>query len=691
MPNNQETHPLLAEEKKIFVSEDTDMLVCEIQSSVWDIIEPSVWEDTVNYILPQFIEAWINWLSLDFQKITSNIEFKNFVETIFQSGYYFEEVDYKKLLAFSYDDGTYLKPESLKQKFAQKIKKMNPERVKLYKNFRIQKWQAEFMFDKSIFLQNEEKLENFNFDELVSVLWVHGIKYWLIKDDIIKAMNAKESYQFIIAKELIPIDGKDASKEMVDTHIIMDLSPKEQNWIIKYKELKNKIPQVEAKVILFKKTPLQNWQDGVDIGWNVLEQRKLKDIDLNAISWEWTYVTVIDWSQCLCSAIKWYLLEDRKTHIFSVTKKIPPLKSDINTSTGSLEILWYEFKLMWNITHWFSLTGNFLNIAWNIYGSAISKWWHILIDWDIIWVSWDTYSGDNNGYVENENWDIKMNGRLISRANIIARKWKIDFSFAKNIEFSKIIWNEIQANYAINSIIIGNNIKIKKIKNCIIIGTNIEIWEIEYDEKQNWGNEITIIIKWNIVKMKKQIKDFEIQISWKQIEIDKIWFFNNAIKSIFTKMGLKLDFDNGDIFDSQTKPYLEKYKLVAPKLKDKSYLLSLDTAKKQQLAQFILVVNKINEWIAYWEQVKKYQSEIVSIQEESKKIQNAIDNITSQLSCNIWKIGDTLLVKKVELEYSFNFLDVESAQLIKLLSNNLSLTEILRSPWKKEAYTFSLE
>lgn len=679
---------------EIFIHPD-NFVLSNVKSNIWNIIENkqslSHWEDTVDYVLPHFIDIADDGLYLNFQKISWSSEFKNFVDEIFMFGYYFEKVDYQKILSFAYDDNSFIKPEGLKIKIATKIKKINPDRIKLYKNFRISRWQVDFIFDRTPFLHNDENLENFNFDELISVLWSNWIKYWLLEDEILKAIHSNESIKLIIAKDKLPIDGKDSSKEMVDSHMIMDLSPVErENGLINYRQLKNKIPQVEAKVILYKKIPIQVGQDGVDICWNILQQKHLKDFDLSYLAWEWTYVTVIEWVECLCSSIKWYLLEDRKTKRLSVKEKIPPLKSDINTSTGNLEILGYEFELIGNIIKWFNLTGNFLNIRWDVHGLALSKGWYISINGNIVWVWGDNYYGVDAWYVENEEWDIKIAGNLVSRAEIVSRKWKIDVNWVKIIELSRLIWNDIDWYFIRDSIIIGNNIKFKKARNCIFIGTNIEVWEIIYDDKQYWTNEITIVTKWNIVKMKKEIKDYEWKESLKQKEIDTLIALNKIIVEFFTKVGLQLDVSDKDIFDTQTKVYLERYKIIAPKLKDKSYILSLDDTKKRQLAHFILLVNNINEYNARFIEIKNLQDAKRWIWEEKQKIENIITEISSLLSCNIWIIGDVLIVKSVELEYSFNFLDVELDKLLKLLSNNLSLKQVFRTGWNKESYNFSL-
>lgn len=697
---NENINPvLLNQDSSIPIINNEDTIFLEIKWNVWDIISGNIsdeqsvsyWEDIVNYVLPDFIDVADDGIYLNFQKISWSSEFKNFVQGIFISGYYFEKLDYKRLLSLAYDDNSFMNPESLSIRIARRIKKINPDRIKLYKNFRISRWQVDFVFDRTPFLQNDEKLENFNFDELISVLWSNGVKYWLLENEILKAIHSNESVKLTIAKDKLPVDWKDSSKEMVDTHIIMDLSPVErENGLMNYKQLKNKIPQVEAKVILYKKNPIQVWKDWVDVSWNILKQKDLKDIDLSCLSWEWTYITVINWVECVCSSIKWYLLEDRKTKRLSVMEKIPPLKSDIDISTWNLEVLGYEFTLIGSITKWFNLTGNFLNILWDVNGATLSKGWYICIDGNIVWIWGDNYHRTDAWYVENEEGNIKVAGNLVSRWEIVSRKWKIDVNWVKSIEFSRIIWNDIEIYFIRDSIIIGNNIKIKKARNCIIIGTNIEIWEIIYDDKQYWSNEITMITKWNIVKMKKEVKDYEWKQSLKQKEIDTLIALNKVIVDLFTKMGLKLDFDNKDIFDTQTKVYLERHKLIAPKLKDKSYILSLDDAKKRQLAHFILAINNINAYNARFIEIKNLEDAKILIWEEIKKIESIITEITSALSCNISVVGDLVRVKSVELEYNFNFLDVELDKLLKLLSNNISLKEIFRSGWKKESYTFSL-
>lgn len=637
--------------------------------------------DIFDVELPEYIFLSDEWVFIDTQKLSHSIKMKQFLDVFFSSGYYFFDTQYQNLLDILYDKKTLSSSWNHKMKIAQSIRKIQPERIHLYTSWKIDYDKVDFLFDPNLIWPEAKFQKNYSFDELIACLWGNKIKFWLLKSEFLSGIQSTTPLKITIAKPEHPIAGKDAIKELCSQQVILDLSPYEdENGRINYKKLKNKIPQIWAWKVLYRKIPLQSWQDGIDIYGNKIPHKQAKDIDLEKFLWEWVCIEMRDGFETIVSEVQWFLVQEKWNKI-SVKEKMPPYKGDIDSSTWNLEIQWFDFILQWNIQEFFSLTGNSLFVFWNIYWKLHSKGGKVEIYWNISWSGKE----NENGKIYNDQGSIKMVWKLISRWELIARYGTIDTSEVKMIEMTRIEAKEIIGNHFCNCILVGETIQAKSIKNCIVIWKKVQIDFLHNDQKQYANNEIILVIEWNIDEWKERISQIDMQSIQIKQQIHTLEESLKKIEESLKKIGIAFDFDDKNIFDNQTKKYLQDYEKNEFKLKDKAYILNLDAKQKNNLAHFLYLINHIKQYNTVFHQIQKLQQNYWEWEKEKSKILDQIQNIQNNAWCSIGCIEDTLSIKQV-YDAVINIVEVDLNHILSVLTMNTTLKEIYKTSWNQEKY-----
>lgn len=685
-----ENNAIISEPTSSTIVQEVDMLsiISDVKEEVTSAIDFEVEDRKIDVNFPQFLSIWDDGVFVHLDLLSNKSEFMAFIDDLFSKGFFLKDINYTEFLNLYFENENYQWNQSHTIKIAKTIERLQEKRVlKLYKNFQVSKSEVEFLFDKYIFLDPEEKLEPYSFDEMVAILWGLWVKYWIKEDIIQKAISAVETTKVTIVQDVPPISWEDAKIEQVYSFVEKDFSPTQgEDGKINYTKVYNNIPQVDEWVEIFKKTPIKPGKDGRTMLWVAIPQPPLKDANLMMKRWEGTKIEEREgWYEVLVAELKGYL--DLRIGKVSVTKNKKPHRADIDGKSGDIEIKPGngDFTLLGKIVKWFTLKWNDIFITWDIEWKAISRWWNMQIKGWVYWGGYDT-KWVLDGFIKNHDWNITFLSWVVCRWELNAPRWKIDIKNLTQLEFSNIVAQEIEWNEAVCSKIIGQSIKMKKLKkNSIVIGNNIEIEQIE-----EWSNcHIVIVMRGDIFTLKaehKKLEDIIIQkgniVLTRNVEITKL---KELLK------GLAFNYDDQKEFFNQ----VDAIKLKSDKMQEQIRELQL---RKRTTPEMITQSDKLKRLAEILVKMKTIFMEISTTQAEIEKYKKAKDERQSKIdafnvnppTCNIASFPEWITISTVVLE-DFD-LDNKTDYLLNILmGENMTLTELSQAEIEyNKPYTFSL-
>lgn len=685
-----ENNTLSSEPTSSTIVQEVDMMsiITDIKDGVTTAIDLNEYDEKINIDFPQFLSIWDDGVFVHLDLLSNKSEFIAFVDDLFSKGFFLKDINYNEFLSLYFENENYQWNKSHTIKIAKTIERLQEKRVlKLYKNFKISKSEVEFLFDKYIFLDPDEKFDPYCFDELVALLWWMWIKYGLEQEKIQKAIDTVETTKVVIVQDVLPITWEDARIEQVYNFVEKDFSPTEgEDGKINYTKVYNNIPQVDEWVEIFKKIPIKPGKDGRTMLWVAIPQPPLKDVNLMTKKWEGTKIESREgWYEVLVSEIKGYL--DLRIWKVSVTKNKKPHRADIDGKSWDIEIKPGngDFTLLGKIVKWFTLKWNDIFITWDVEWKAISRWGSMQIKGGVYGGGYDS-KWVLDGLIKNFDWNITFLSWVVCRWELSAPRGKIDITKLTQLEFSNIVAQEIEWNEAVCSKIIGQSIKMKRLKkNSIVIGNNIDIAEIE-----EWSNcHIVIVLRGDIFTLRSEYTKLENLIIQKgNIVLTK----NEEIKKMKELLkGLVFNYDDQKEFFAQ----VDAIKLKSDKMQEQIKELQLrkratpemitQSDKLKRLAE-ILVKMKV-----YLVEISKTQAEIEKHKKDKEQKQSQIDTFNlNPPTCNIGSFPEGITISTVILEeYD---LDNKTDYLLNILMwENMTLKELSQAQIEyNKPYTFSL-
>lgn len=531
---------------------ETSVLNPEVADSVSEIEQDVLDMITFLHEYP-FIKMQDDWIYID-NTLLLGTQIKDFFDKIFSSWLYVEWLNYETLTKLL------LKTQTFGQFFLWKsLKRISEARKKMYPLPEINKYRdpkdshAIFNFSKVYshnIWENWEEIDEqtmLDIDEFVSIMWTHGIMFWLKIEEIKKTIqeifdskNPTIAKKIVIAESLKP-------KDWIDAKLIALTNLKINHWINALSEnhkadltsAKRSIPKIEKWQKLFSYKQPQIWTDGMDIFWNFLDSKWWKNIVVrNSLPWlevkkeNWAIIVVAHKSGFLSEIegyeeVWWWVMIIDATKLWDQILTIednitlPYIYPSIDNAPGHVIVTWSKIKSFWEnsfvywIPRWFRLEKAIsLDLSWEVEGGIFCEN-DIIIKWNITWTEKvDSTKPLQNGEVVSENWNITISWNVslwnINNWIIKALNWNVELKsqlytslvFAK--EINSFVWAQ-------NTTFIWENITLEwNYSGCTFIITwkltAKQLWEMS----QKKGNNRILIIPPKDIEMHKQLKKNEI-------------------------------------------------------------------------------------------------------------------------------------------------------------------------------------
>lgn len=621
--------------------EEVDMmwiLSDEVTQEVETVLDTPQKGFTMDEWFPNFISIWDDGFYIHLDLLSWPQEFAPFIDHFFAWGYYIENIDYASFQSLYYDYDFYQSHKGSAIRLGSWVAILQEQRVlRLYKNLLASKNEVSFLFDKFIFLEDEDNLWNYSFDEMLVVLWAQWIKSGLNETEIKSAITSTETQKIVIARDTPPQPWQDAQIVQVYEYVEKDFAPVEVNGITDFTTAYNNMPQINQWVQIFKKIPIKHGKDGRYLYGEKIPQPMLKDIDLHKKRGEWTSIISGDfWEEFLVSDMKGFI--DLKLWKVSVTKNRKPHRGNIDGKTLNITIEpdnW-DFTLIGNISNEYELRWNDLHITGDIDGKAISNGGMIKVKWTVS--GWKDRKGNPTGYVYNTNWDIEFLSGVCNNAILLSPNWKVDLSKATSISSWRIAGKDVIISSAVNAVIIWDNITITSAQHCTIIGRNITIGNLG---SKSWENNIYLVQAGDKEVLEKEIAHLEKEILEKtQITVAKKQELDR-LKIGFAP--LKLPYDNKTELLNAVKKNLNYAMSLQQKMKNPAMARTMsqeDIAKNMKSINAALHLR--NLWMLY-EEVPQLTQEVSQLRAQKSQKQSELDTVLiSYPTANIKSVsGDT--------------------------------------------------
>lgn len=483
------------------------------------------------------IKEW--WVFIDISSLTGD-KFKLYVDSIFNSNYYFEWLDdelFSKLILSPSEFQASLKSEVKQIKLCDKILPISPERAAKYHKpmiFWTNKDQAEYTFNP---LFDEEvgewgrmvEIRNYlNKDEFIARMWIHGVRFWFQIEAIKEAIQAPKDKKVVIAEALPIVPGKDAYLQTL-IPLWQDLGIQTTvTWKIDWKDYARVFPQIPEWQRLYQKVNLVEGKKGMNIAWVESYPIPPKDIHLKDLCGEWVVLINEKGIEYIVSAQSWYVQPviwqyDSKEYWETEGIKVKVSKDQIKwpvavTKEIKLGTIWprtwnieakWDVSIQWEIKHDYWVKAENLTCIWDVSGSIYVAG-NIKIIGNILGtagkqsIKIGQYS--QNGQVVSQSWDITINGKVLSNAIIQAQHGNVDATW---VESSILIGKNIRVKSLTSSIVIWENIDIDEVKNSIIICSEKTSIKSLVSLKQYWN--IILIIKQREYKAESEKVALQIQ------------------------------------------------------------------------------------------------------------------------------------------------------------------------------------
>jgi len=386
---------------------------------------------------------------------------------VFQSGWYFVELNYPALIKALYGVGPDVGAvEALR--IAADMRMFDAGRIGLYKNPKVGHGYAEYYFEP-LYLEEvtlpdgtviPERQTRLDIDEFVADMWNKGIHFGIDVAAVAAAIAASKPDRITFATDLEPEPGQDATVVEVSSELHRSDAPKARaDGRIDLQSFENRFPQIKRNMRLLKKQPAVPGLPGFDLSGRMTAPEPPKDLTLRFYAGDGTEAQELDDGEYLVSTREGFLSVDSKSSRISITDKIVSTEGVSGRTTGNLELAG-AYEEYGDVQEQRDVTGSDITVHGNVYGNIVSRGGTVVLDKNLV-----------SGSIDNADGPISIAG-VASNAVIHTGNGKITIARAENCVISGSSVKVIEAS---NCEIIADEIFIEVAEGCAVAGRNVEI------------------------------------------------------------------------------------------------------------------------------------------------------------------------------------------------------------------------
>lgn len=440
--------------------------------------------------MPVFVYNRPDGVFIDLPKLSvTEGGFERFVERLFENGARFSGLDYGLFLKLLYDEEWLeeTKGKTANLKVAESIVRFQPERQALYRRVKLlpKDMRAEYMFEPLSIeetykepqygepgddgippiigyeVKTREVATKLDFDEMVTDMWLKGVKFGLREDVIRKLMASGETMRLPVALHADPEPSRDAEIIEVCADLHRDNSPRIlANGKADLSVYKNRFPYVKKGTRLLKKVPRKLGKPGHRVTGVVIEPDMPKDLDLQKLSSIGTAIEQGADGEYLVATMDGFVGIDAKSNCISITEKIETNEGISAKTTGDLALSADEFIEHGEVQEGRTVKGKHMTFMSDVFGNVISDEGNIVISGNL-----------SGGRAESKSGNVTLNKRA-SRAVVLAREGELK---AVQCENCTLIGKVVRVEHAVNCEIIADELYADMVEGCIIAGKKVMI------------------------------------------------------------------------------------------------------------------------------------------------------------------------------------------------------------------------
>ncbi|MDP2143047.1 MAG: FapA family protein [Gallionella sp.] len=561
---------------------------------------------------------------------------ERFVDRLFESGARFTGLNYDLFLKLLYDEEwlAETKDKTASLKMAESIVRFLPERQALYRKVKVlpQDMRAEYMFEpvsieesyqvplygepgedgivpiSGYETKTRDVATKLDFDELVTDMWLKGVKFGLREEAIRKTIASGETVRLPLALHIDPTDSRDAEIIEVCADLHRDNSPKLlANGKADLSVYKNRFPYVKKGTRLLKKVPRVLGKPGRKVTGVAIEPDMPKDLDLHKLSSLGTTIEQDKDGEYVVATMDGFVGIDTKSNSISITEKIETKEGISAKTTGDLALAADEFVEHGEVQEGRTVKGKHMTFLSDVFGNVISDDGNILISGNL-----------SGGRAEAKSGNVTL-GKRATRAVVLAREGELR---ATQCESCTLIGKVVHVEHAVNCEIIADELYADIVEGCIIAGKVIKIRSA--GERRGTETSMTMVVPdssiltQGIADIKKAMDEAQAAIAAKMAEID-------AFKSEpeFAKfLALRDRIESGAI------------KLTAEQAGNWQKMVEKNSRLTQQLASLMREVD------AFGVSVKDMEESLASMEQEQQEMGKDISCVIERVTGHT--VGQTM-------------------------------------------------
>jgi len=435
--------------------------------------------------LSRYIVKRADGLYVTLSRLDSPADFVDFVNRTFALGLYFRALDYAQFQSLLYDEPASRDPAAPDEVFlALDIASFRPQRQSLYKELRIQRGEAVYLFEP-IYLdpasdEGEQVAEDggrspqrllagapleirawLDVDEFIASAWSKEVRFGIDVAAVQEGIQLDKPERRVVARSRPFVPGKDAEISEQAPGLHRNNAPRRLlGDRVDLRQFETRYPQVAAGLRLVKKTPRTPGVDGRDVTGEALPAPLPKDFDLARMAGAGTVISREDDGEFLLASVCGFLSIDTRSHQFSVTDKIVSHEGVSTRTTGDLMLTGEEYEQHGEIQEKRVVTCRSITAFADVFGNIVSTGGSVRLKQNLV-----------GGSASNDDGDIVVEG-LASGATLLAPHGRVTLKQADNCT---IIARQVVIERATLCDIVADELSVELAEACAAAARNTQV------------------------------------------------------------------------------------------------------------------------------------------------------------------------------------------------------------------------
>ncbi|EXI90519.1 MAG: hypothetical protein AW11_00875 [Candidatus Accumulibacter regalis] len=433
--------------------------------------------------LSRYIVKRADGLFVTLSRLDSPVDFVDFVDRTFALGLYFRGLDYAQFQSLLYDDAASRDKAAPDEVFlALDIATFQPQRQSLYKELRIQRGEAAYLFEpiyrdaapdeastegsgnspQGMLAGSPQEVRVWlDFDEFVASAWGKGVRFGIDVAAVQEGIQLDRPERRVVARGKPFVAGKDATITEQAPGLRRNNAPRRLfGDRVDLRQFETRYPQVAAGLRLVKKTPRTPGVDGRDVTGEALPAPLPKDFDLQRMAGAGTQLSREKDGEYLLASVCGFLTIDTRSHQFSVTDKIVSHEGVSARTTGDLMLTGEVYEQHGEIQEKRVVTCRSITAFADVFGNIVSTGGTVRLQQNLV-----------GGSASNDDGDIVVEG-VASGATLIAPHGCVTLKRADNCV---IIARQVVIARATLCDIVAQVLSLEQAEACAAAARNIQV------------------------------------------------------------------------------------------------------------------------------------------------------------------------------------------------------------------------